>query len=91
MKVRITTTVEIDPQAWALDYGIRIKQVHKDVQEWAEYLIAETLRERGMIPKTDAEVYDKWCARGGIAGEGITLDEQDAILRHVRVTSTTTV
>ena len=62
MKVRITTTVEIDAQAWALDYGLTAGEVREDVQEWAEGLIVATLRARNMIlptplsliPKTDA-------------------------------------
>ena len=62
MKVRITTTVEIDAQAWALDYGLTAGEVREDVKEWAEGLIVETLRGRDMIlltplsliPKTDA-------------------------------------
>ena len=52
MKVRITTTVEIDAQAWALDYDLPADEVREDVKEWAEGLIEMTLRERDMILPT---------------------------------------
>ncbi|MFF0743001.1 hypothetical protein ACFYVL_21640 [Streptomyces sp. NPDC004111] len=40
MKVRITITVDVDAEAWALDYGLDLKDVRSDVKEYIGYLIA---------------------------------------------------
>lgn len=34
MKVRITTTVEVDPDAWAADFGVDRKEVRDDVRAY---------------------------------------------------------
>lgn len=81
MKVRIAFTIEIDAEAWALDNGMEASEVREDVQGWAEYLVTETLRERGMLPKSDAEVYEEWIAQGAFAD--IPASKRDAIVRHL--------
>ena len=34
VKVRICTTVDVDPKAWACEYGIDYKDVRKDVKAY---------------------------------------------------------
>ena len=41
MKIRISFTVDIDPEVWALEYGLDRSEVRADVQTY----IAESVRQ----------------------------------------------
>lgn len=49
MKIKITTTIDIDPEAWMMDYGVAREEVRADVQTWAENMIHEAARMNGMV------------------------------------------
>ena len=48
MKVRVTVTVEIDPQAWALNYGIPLSEVRDDVKDSVAYTAQAHLDDIGV-------------------------------------------
>jgi hypothetical protein len=35
MKVQVIVTLDVDPEAWALEYGLEPKEVRGDVKRWA--------------------------------------------------------
>ncbi|MGP5262782.1 MULTISPECIES: hypothetical protein [Glutamicibacter] len=41
MKIQISLTVEIDPEAWASSYGIEKHDVRQDFKRWAVQKILE--------------------------------------------------
>ena len=43
MKIKIVQTVEVDPIAYATEYGIDQKDVRKDVQESYAYIIQQLI------------------------------------------------
>lgn len=45
MKIKITATVDIDPDVWALEFGLKRTEVRKDVQEHLANMIYEYCRE----------------------------------------------
>lgn len=48
MKVRVTISLDIDPEAWTRNYGVEgDKAIREDVRVYVEHLIAEHLREMG--------------------------------------------
>lgn len=49
MKVRVTFTVDIDPEAWELIYGVPREQIREDVKYHAEYIARETLRDQRLL------------------------------------------
>lgn len=50
MKVKIEITVDIDVDAWTLNYGIEgAKKIREDVKESVEQGVTEHLRELGML------------------------------------------
>lgn len=50
MKIAISLTVDIDPEAWATDNGMTDRSdIRADVKTWAEYLVTETLRDQGYL------------------------------------------
>jgi hypothetical protein len=50
MKVRITVTVDIDPEAWTTDYGVTDQTaIRDDVREWATNLVTEQLQSQMML------------------------------------------
>lgn len=52
MKVRITTTLDIDPDAWALNYGVEGQEaIRSDVREWARNLLLDAANESGNLTK----------------------------------------
>jgi hypothetical protein len=53
MKVRITVTVDINPEAWTTDYGITGQTaIRDDVREWAINLVTEQLRSQMMLTES---------------------------------------
>lgn len=54
MKVRLTMTVEVDPEAWATEYGIDLKEVRKDVQGYFSSYAQEHINGLGLQPKEKA-------------------------------------
>jgi hypothetical protein len=50
MKVRITLTVEIDPEAWTLNYGVAgAPDIRADVRAYIADLTTEQLRTAGIL------------------------------------------
>lgn len=48
MKIRITQTVNIDPAAWALEYGLERNEVRDDVKSYFENWLQEHVAELGL-------------------------------------------
>lgn len=48
MKVRIAFTVDIDPIAWAENYGVSSSDVRPDVQNYAEQVVLQQFEESGV-------------------------------------------
>ena len=48
MKVKINFTVDIDKEAWIIEYGTEPSKVREDVKAFAEYSIHQHLDEIGM-------------------------------------------
>ncbi len=36
MRIRVTVTLDVDPEAWEVTYGVERKDIREDVQRWAE-------------------------------------------------------
>jgi hypothetical protein len=49
MNIRISTTVNIDPAAWAADNGLDPADVRADVQAHAAHVIHEWLASLGVV------------------------------------------
>jgi hypothetical protein len=51
MKVKITVTVDIDPEVWDLNYGTgtSAKAIREDVQRDAEYAIQSHFEQVGVL------------------------------------------
>ena len=55
MRVKITVTLDIDPQAWMDTYDVSRTEVRADVNEWALHLLRAAASDNGVIPeKADA-------------------------------------
>jgi hypothetical protein len=50
MKIRISFTVDIDPEVWALEYGLDPSEVRADVQTYIAESVRGELDSRGMTP-----------------------------------------
>ena len=59
MRVRVTVTLDVDPVAWAWEYGLanveagdltseQSREVRADVQRWSENLLLTALHENGL-------------------------------------------
>lgn len=53
MKVRIAFTVDIDPEAWVLEYGTDPSGVREDVQGWATHMVRSAMEDRGVGSPTN--------------------------------------
>jgi hypothetical protein len=53
VKVRVTVTVAIDPEAWVLNYGTdaSVQAVRADVQAYITSLVQDQLREVGVLAR----------------------------------------
>jgi len=49
MRVRFTTTVDIDAVAWELTYGITDAGLHADVKEYLDNLVREALHQNDLL------------------------------------------
>lgn len=49
MKVRIAFTVDIDPDAWALEYGVPLAEVRSDVQDYVRYGVIGDFQARELL------------------------------------------
>jgi hypothetical protein len=49
MKVQVTVTVEIDPQAWADEYGTEIGSVRADVKRHAAQIVQQHFDSVGVL------------------------------------------
>jgi hypothetical protein len=49
MKVRVAFTVDIDPVAWRLNYGVDRRKVNADVKTYIENGARQQLREVGVL------------------------------------------
>lgn len=48
--VTVTVRVDIDPEAWAANYGVEGRRaIRADVQTYAENLVREQLRDAGVL------------------------------------------
>lgn len=59
MKIRISFTVNLDPDAWALDQGLDPKDkpaIREDLQNYVEGYVQEWLADRGMLHQ---EIYSQ--------------------------------
>ena len=52
MKVKIEFTVEIDPDAWILNYGCEPHQVRDDVKSYCQYGVFGQLENVGVLKET---------------------------------------
>ena len=49
MKVRITLTLDVDEKAWALEYGVSVNEVRKDVQTYVTEAVRADLIARELV------------------------------------------
>jgi hypothetical protein len=48
MRVRVSVTVDIDPQTWALEYGVPLQDVRGDVKQYVQQLVMDQLESVGV-------------------------------------------
>lgn len=51
MRVKVTMTLDIDPQAWMDTYGVERHEVRADVNEWGYHLLREAAQDNGVVPE----------------------------------------
>ena len=51
MKIKLTETVNIDPQAWADEYGIPLDEVKEDVKDYFAHWCQEQIERLGLEGK----------------------------------------
>lgn len=57
MKIRVAFTVEINPEAWQLNYGnMEPAEIRRDVQTYVEDSVVSGLRDMGLWKETPALV-----------------------------------
>jgi phosphoribosylformimino-5-aminoimidazole carboxamide ribonucleotide (ProFAR) isomerase len=49
MKVKVSLTLDIDPQAWADTYGIDASAVREDVKNYAENIVLTQFGQDGLL------------------------------------------
>lgn len=49
MKVRINFTIDVDPEAWSLNYGVPREAMREDAQAYVENLVTEHMRDLGLL------------------------------------------
>lgn len=52
IKVRVAVTVEIDPEAWGIEYGMEgatAAEIRADVKRYAEDMVSQQLASLGML------------------------------------------
>ena len=53
MKIKCTVTIDIDPEAYALAYGIPKSDIGKDVQVSAVSILEESFRASGVLAQSE--------------------------------------
>lgn len=48
VRVRMCVTVDVDAEAWALEYGVPVSDVREDVRAYMSVLVWERVRELGL-------------------------------------------
>ena len=67
MKVRVTVTLDIDPDAWESNYGVSgASAIREDVRSWAFHLLHDAADETGNLI-TGRKTYNPNEALGGVA------------------------
>lgn len=51
MKVRISFTLDIDPEMWALSYGTGPKEIRQDVKNYAYHIVQQQFDSTGLLLK----------------------------------------
>ena len=51
MRVKVTMTLDIDPQVWMDTYDVERSEVRNDVNEWAYHLLREAAQDNGVVPE----------------------------------------
>ncbi len=75
MKVKVEFTLDIDPQAWEMTYGIEgAKAIRQDVKEYTAFIAYEHFRENGLILDRDNLELAERFANQDKTGEG-SIDE----------------
>lgn len=54
MKVRIVQVVEVDPKAWAKEYGLDEKEVRQDVKAYFGWQAQAIVDDLGLAPREEA-------------------------------------
>lgn len=49
MKVRVEFTVDIDPEAWEMNYGVPRSEQREDIRNYCEQGMRDQLREVGVL------------------------------------------
>lgn len=49
MKIKLSFIVDINPEAWQLNYGTPPKAIREDVKHYCELTIIEQLRQVGVL------------------------------------------
>jgi hypothetical protein len=52
MKVRVSFTVEVDPEAWMANYGVERDQVRDDVRVYVENGMRDQLESVGVLVRS---------------------------------------
>lgn len=51
MRVKVTMTLDIDPQAWMDTYDVERHEVRADVNEWGYHLLTQAAQDNGVVPE----------------------------------------
>lgn len=49
MKIKVSLTLDIDPQAWADMYGVDVPAVREDVKNYAENIVLTQFGQDGLL------------------------------------------
>lgn len=49
MKVRVSTTLNVDVEAWCMEYGTDAGEVREDVKAYADHVLYEYFRDLGVL------------------------------------------
>ena len=56
MKIRIIQTIEIDPAAWATEFGVARRDVRDDVQSYFAGWCQQQVAQLGLAPQADDRI-----------------------------------
>jgi hypothetical protein len=49
VRVRVSFTVDIDPESWQGEYGMKFSDVRNDVKYYAEQIVFEQFAQNGVL------------------------------------------